>query len=207
MIGVINLSDENINKWCEKSRAEELLSISRVDSHIIQKYNNLSRWKKFELWSGAASIVGFIFAVVVYIFDGSPNPHVPSDNTAITVTSDVNINWSDVQEYFKLKDVNFKRGFKKGVSVLTFVVQAKGDFTGELYYQLKDSFGIPQCITNIACDSVYLKEENYNDQPSWQTGNRKNYSYWKKNETDRGTIYLPYDTHTVQINFEQFYLK
>lgn len=120
-----------------------------------------------------------------------------------TYSSNSSIRWGNLEQYFDLKSINFKKGFQQAASELSFVAKAKGDFSGNFIVYFYDAEGIKICpsILEISRNCSLL---GFEGSVNFSTkNNTDNFAFWNTNESDRIVIPVPSNTSVVELNFSQ----
>ncbi len=116
----------------------------------------------------------------------------------------INVNWGNLPTYFNFdrQAVHFQKGFAQGESTITMVIQARGNFSGQLLVYFFDSEGIRICPNLSMCDTVgyqgFIRSAN-----KANTYGFLDWNFWNASERDRLTILVPSNTSKIQFYFNQ----
>jgi hypothetical protein len=153
-------------------------------------------------WIGRI-IATVISGLVIALLTGRINYKQPIPGSTLTRTSTPSISppvppppadgmpaidRGNVETYFSIEKIDFKKGFENGDSSLAFLVEAKGNFGGNMRVKKYDRDGV---LTNYS-SLVYSKSKALFLATSWISGER-----------DRAYFYIEPDISKVELYFEQ----
>ena len=132
----------------------------------------------------------------------SPVPTRPETDPSINPRpSKVDIDWGNLNQYFKIWKVNFKAGFQEGTSELTFLVKAKGDFGGEMTATYYDADGLEVCY--LSCFGS-RNPVTFSKSDSGFGSSFPGYYSWQKDDVVKASIVLiPVKATRVKLSFRQ----
>ncbi len=191
--------------------------------------NKLSLEGKIALWSFIVAIIAIIIGVTtpeVRCFlglqsescpqTGSPdnsngsttglNPSTNNSNKGSHPSSNPSLDWGNIHDYFNTEKPVFAKGFQKAPLQLSFIVEAKGNFNGEMSAYVYDKDGIKVCpFPDVIpdCSSIgYKHSVSFETKRSFRSFSTHSY-YWQTNERDRAALFIPNNVSRVELTFVQ----
>ncbi|MFO1433563.1 MAG: hypothetical protein U1F76_26290 [Candidatus Competibacteraceae bacterium] len=131
------------------------------------------------------------------ITNGQTPPSVTPDTP-----KEVKLNWGNLSNYFQIEKPNFQKGFQYADSKLEFIVEAKGDFSGEMQAYFYDSDDIKICFVPMMANCLSYAHPVLLSKNATYIGD-SGFSIWSKGERDRVLLFIPHNASKIEINFSQ----
>lgn len=134
-------------------------------------------------------------------------PSQPEGENPLLSEPTIRLDWGNTPQYFLTKKIDLQKGYQQAPSQLTFIVEAKGNFSGSLYAYVYDEDGVKICPVDLGTDCFIYEffinlSTKSNLLDSITSSDPYNY-LWQSGEVTRASLTIPYNTKEIRFTFAQ----